>query len=164
MNIFKKKTCRFQLTCTSITSRKLHLNLAGLQIPCKSLTQNQSSGLIAYPSLLLTILKRTTVATLSTLRQPASIQQLYNTPHKMTFLAFPVPLFIANIFCKNVKIPCAFYLPFSQRLRTFYCLYESHTPLCKLVCHASSQFKALLLLDFTYSLKAKTITHKNANC
>ena len=57
------------------------------------------------------------------------------------FLGIPVPLFIANIFCKNVKIPCAFYLPFSQRLRTFYCLYESHTPLCKLVCHASSHSK-----------------------
>ena len=64
-------------------------NLAGLQTPCKSLTQNQSSALIAYPSLFLIILKRTTVATLSTLIcQLGSIQKLYITPHKMTFLAF----------------------------------------------------------------------------
>ena len=92
----KKQNCRFRLTCTSITSRKLHLKLAGLQTPCKSLTQNQSSALIAYPSLFLTILKRTTVATTSTLRQPGSIQQLYITPHNL--LVIPVPLFIANIF------------------------------------------------------------------
>ena len=39
---------------------------------------------------------------------------------------------------RNVKIPCAFYLPFSQRLRTFWALCNSDTQLCKLGCHTSS--------------------------
>ena len=79
VNIFTKPNW---FTCTSITSRKLHLKS---RRPSNSLqrihTQNQSSALIGYPSLFLTILKRTTVATLSTLRQPGSIQQLYIIHH-----------------------------------------------------------------------------------
>ena len=38
----------------------------------------------------------------------------------------------------NVKIPCTFYLPFSERLQTFWAFCDSHTQLCKLGCHASS--------------------------
>ena len=66
------------------------LNPATLQTPCKSLIQTQSSALLGYPSLLLTILKR---ATRSTLRQLDSAQ----TEHYSTQNDFPVPLFITNI-------------------------------------------------------------------
>ena len=55
------------------------------------------------------------------------------------------PLKTLTEFCKakvrkrrNIKILCAFYLPFSQRLRTFWALCDSHAQLCILGCHASS--------------------------
>ena len=79
VNIFTKQNW---FTCTSITSRKLHLKSSRSSNSLQKIhTQNQSSALIGYPSLFLTILKRTTVATLSTLRQPGSIQQLYIIHH-----------------------------------------------------------------------------------
>ena len=57
---------------------------------------------------------------------------------------------------RNVKIPYAFYLPFSQRLRTFWAFVRiSHS-----IMQISLSWNSLTLLDFTYSLKKKTITHK----
>ena len=79
---FHKTKLVIWFTSTSITSRKLHFKSSRSSNSLQKIhTQNQSSALIGYPSLFLTILKRTTEATLSTLRQPGSIQQLYIIHH-----------------------------------------------------------------------------------
>ena len=65
VNIFTKQKW-FRLTCTSITSRKLHLK------------SSRSSNSLQKPH---TILKRATVAIRSTLRQHASIQQTEQILH-----------------------------------------------------------------------------------
>ena len=96
VNIFTKQNW---FTCTSITSRKLHLKSSRSSNSLQKIhTQNQSSALTGYPSLFLTILKRTTVATLSTLRQPGSIQQLYIIHHTKW-------LSCTAIHCENKKKP-----------------------------------------------------------
>ena len=100
----KKQNCRFRLTCTSITSRKLHLKSSRSSNP---LEKPHTEPILCSDCIPIVVFHNPEEDNCSNTIDASSARLDSATVHYTTqndFLGFPVPLFIANIFL-SVRTP-----------------------------------------------------------